>query len=198
MKEFKINPQLFAAETPVEFPLANIVRVEIVTEEDVPKEYRLTDVATEADITAFVSPGQEQELRVKNVIKAQNNTEDIVKGYNTRLLSATFIAEILALIDGGTVRYDDVEPTKIVGYDAPPVGSTVERTPFTAKIYTAEKDADGSDKSYVCFNYLHCKGTPVNYSLVDGQFFAPELNFKSRPKKGERPVTIDFLDELPA
>lgn len=67
-----------------------------------------------------------------------------------------------------------------------------------AKIYTAEKDVDGADASYVCFNYLHCKGTPVNYSLVDGGFFAPELNFRSRPKKGERPVTIDFLDELPA
>jgi len=81
-----------------EFALANIVRVDIETEEETPKQYRLTDVATEAEITAFISEGQEQELRVKNTIKAQNNTEDIVKGYNIRLLSATMIAEILALV----------------------------------------------------------------------------------------------------
>lgn len=181
-----------------EYPLANIVRVEIETEEETPKKYRLTDVASEAEVTAYVSEGQEQELRVKNVIKAQNNTEDIVKGYDIRLVSATLIAEIVALIDGGTVRYDAEEPTKAIGYDAPPIGTPVARKQFTMYIYTEEKDADGSTVSYVRFKYLHCKGTPINYSLQDGQFFAPELTSKSRPKLGEKPVSIDFLEELPA
>ena len=187
-----------AYESVKEFPLANIVRVEIETEEDTSKMYRLTDVASEATVEAYVSEGEEQELRVKNVIKAQNKTEDIVKGYDITLTSATMVAEILSLVDGGTVVYDDTDPTKIKRYDAPVVGEPVKRTPFTAKIYTAEKDVDGSDVSYVCFNYKHCTGTPVNYSLVDGEFFAPELTFKSRPKMGESPVSIEFLDELPA
>ena len=39
---------------------------------------------------------------------------------------------------------------------------------------------------------------PVNYSLVDGQFFAPELVAESRPKLGESPVEFEILDELPA
>lgn len=187
-----------AYENVKEFPLANIVRVEIETEEETPKQYRLTDVASEATSTAFISEGQEQELRVKNVIKAQNKTEDIVKGYDTTLISATMVGEILALVDGGTLRTSGEEPDiKIVGYDAPVVGSVVNRTPFTAKIYTAIKDVDGEDIGYVCFNYQHCKGTPVNYSLVEGEFFAPELTFKSRPKLGESPVSIDFLDTLP-
>lgn len=188
-----------------EFPLANIVRVEIETEEAVPKKYRLTDVASEANVTAFLSAGNEAELRVKNVIKAQNNFEDIVKGYDIGLVSATMIAEILALVDGGTLDTETVEEgdppvevTKITKYNAPVIGTPVKRTPFTTRIYTAEKDVDGEDKSYVCFNYLHCKGTPVNYAIQDGQFFAPELNLKSRPKMGESPVSIDFLDELPA
>lgn len=187
-----------AYETPMEFALANIARVEIETEETTPKQYRLTDVASEAEVTAFVSEGQETELRVRNVIKAQNNTENIVKGYNTRLVSVTMVPEVLALVDGGTLRYDTEAPEKVVGYDAPPVGTPVNRQLFTAHIYTEEKDADGSTKSYVKFSYLHCKGTPVNYSLQDGQFFAPELNFRSRPKFGESPVKIDFLDTLPA
>jgi len=90
-----------AYETVKEFPLANIVRVEIETEEETSKMYRLTDVASEAEITAFISEGEEQELRVKNTIKAQNKTEDIVKGYDIRLVSATMVPEILALVDGG-------------------------------------------------------------------------------------------------
>lgn len=180
-----------AYETVKDFALANIVRVEIETEEETPKMYRLTDVASEAEITAFISEGEEQELRVKNTIKAQNKTEDIVKGYDIRLVSATMVPEVLALIDGG--EWDDIEKK----YLAPVVGEPVNRIPFTMHIYTEEKDVDGSTKSYVKFSYKHCKGTPVNYSLVDGQFFAPELVAESRPKMGESPVEFEILDELP-
>lgn len=192
MKIPKLNLQFHAATTPVEFPLANIARVEIETEEEVPKQYRLTDVASEAEVTAFVSSGQEQELRVKNTIKAQNKTEDIVKGYDVKLVSATMVPEILALVDGGT--WDAVGKK----YTAPIVGTPVNRTPFTMHIYTEEKDVNGETKSYVKFSYKHCKGTPVNYSLVDGQFYAPELTAKSRPKMGESPVEFIILDKLPA
>ena len=192
MKDFKIDLQLFAAEIPVEFPLANIARVEIITEEEVPKEYRLTDVATDAEVIAYVSQGQEKELRVKNVIKAQNKTEDIVMGYDVKLISATMIPEILALVDGGTWT----PLTK--KYTAPVIGSPVERKPFTMNIYTEEKDGDGSTKSYVKFVYRNCKGKPVNYSLKDGEFFVPELNATSRPKLGASPVEFEILEELPA
>lgn len=188
----KLNLQFHAATTPVEFPLANIARVEIITEEDVPKEYKLTDVATDADVIAYVSKGEEKELRVKNVIKAQNKTEDIVMGYDIKLISATFIAEILALVDGGT--WDPLTKK----YVAPPIGAPVERTPFTMNIYTEEKDGDGSTLSYVKFVYKNCKGKPVNYSLKDGDFFAPELNATSRPKLGASPVEFEILEELPA
>lgn len=187
-----------AIEQVKELPLANIVRVEIETEETTPKTYRLTDVASEANCVAFVSAGADQELRVKNTIKAQNNTENILKGYDVTMVNATMIAEILALVDGGTLRYTGTEPDlALAGYDAPVVGTAVNRKLFTTKIYAAEKDVDGTDVSYVCFKYLHCKGTPVNYNQVDGEFFAPQLIFKSRPKFGESPVSIDFLDTLP-
>jgi len=192
LENFKIDLQLFGAETPVEFPLANIARVEIITEEDIPKEYRLTDVATDAEVIAYVSQGQEKELRVKNVIKAQNKTEDIVMGYDVKLISATMIPEILALIDGGNWT----PLTK--KYTAPVIGSPVSRTPFTMNIYTEEKDGDGSTKSYVKFTYRNCKGKPVNYSLKDGEFFVPEMNATSRPKVGASPVEFDILEELPA
>lgn len=192
MKNFKMKLQLFAAESPVEFPLANIARVEIITEEEVPKEYRLTDVATDAEVIAYVSTGEEKSLRVKNVIKAQNKTEDIVMGYDVKLISATMIPEILALVDGGT--WDPLTKK----YAAPPIGTPVNRTPFTMNVYTEEKDGDGSTKSYVKFVYKNCKGKPVNYSLKDGEFFVPEMNATSRPKLGQSPVNFEILEELPA
>lgn len=181
-----------AATIPVEFPLANIARVEIITEETEPKEYRLTDVASEAEVTAYVSQGEEKELRVKNVIKAQNKTEDIVMGYDLKLISATMIPEILALVDGGT--WDPLTKK----YSAPPIGAPVTRTPFTMNIYTEEKDGDGSTKSYVQFVYKNCKGKPVNYTLKDGEFFVPEMSATSRPKLGASPVEFEILEELPA
>nr|PZN07754.1 MAG: hypothetical protein DIU64_11790 [Caldicoprobacter oshimai] len=85
-----------AFETVKEFPLANIVRVEIETEEETPKQYRLTDVYSEAEVTAVISEGEEQELRVKNVIKAQNMREDIFKGHDLRLVEVTLVREGLA------------------------------------------------------------------------------------------------------
>lgn len=188
----KMNLQLFAAEVPVEFPLANIARVEIITEEAVPKEYRLTDVASEAEVIAYLSEGQQKQLRVKNTIKAQNKTEDIVMGYDIKLISATMIPEILALVDGG--KWDSATKK----YTAPVIGTPVERIPFTMNIYTEEKDGDGSTKSYVKFVYKNCKGKPVNYTLQDGEFFVPELSATSRPKLGASPVEFEILAELPA
>lgn len=65
-------------------------------------------------------------------------------------------------------------------------------------IYTEEKDTNGDTLSYAKFSYKHCKGTPVDYALQDGEFFSPELTAKSRPKKGESPVSVAFLGTLPA
>jgi len=173
-----------------EFALANIVRVDIITDEASPRTLKLIDVASDADVVAYLSEGQQKVLRVKNTIKAQNNTEDIVLGYDIKLVSATFLPEVLEIVDGG--EWDAVNEN----YVAPVVGVPVERIPFTANIYTEEKDADGSTMSYVKFSYKNCKGKPVNYRMLDGEFFSPEFNLKSRSKLGESPVEIDRVFSL--
>jgi len=186
------------SETIKEFAIANITRVDFITQGDEPKTYSLVDVASEAESIAYLSEGEEKVLRVKNTIKAQNNTEDIVLGYDNKFVNATLIPEILALVDGGELVYGvDGEEDVVKEYIAPELGKAVERQPFTTKVYTEEKDGDGSTVSYVCFEYKNCKGTPVNYTLQDGEFYAPELNIKSRSKLGERPMKVSFLKELP-
>ena len=180
------------AEVIQEYALANIARVDFITEEDVPKTYTLTDVASEAEILAYISEGVEEELRIKNTIKAQNKTSDIVMGYDITLTQATMIPEILALVDGGEYAEDTKE------YAAPLIGSAVNRTKFTMVVYTEEKDGDGSTKGYVQFTYKNCEGKPLNYTLTEGEFFVPEMSAKSRPKLGESPVEFKILDQLPA
>lgn len=187
----EMNLQLFA-ERIEEYALANIAMVEFVTEEDIPVTYALTDVATEAGVEAHLSEGIDEALRVKNTIKAQNKTKDIVLGYDVTLTQATMIPEILALVDGGV--WD--EATK--KYTAPLIGTPVERTKFTLNIYTEQKDGDGSTKGYVKFVYKNCEGQPLSYSLVEGEFYAPEISAESRPKLGESPVEFDIVDTLPS
>lgn len=175
-----------------EFALANIARVDITTEETTPVNYTLINVASEADIKAYISAGEEKSLRVKNVIKAQNNTEDIVMGYDITLTSVTAQPELLALIDGG------IWETETKTYTAPVIGVPVERKKFILKIYTEDRDINGDIKGYVEFDYLHCSGKPVNYNIKDGDFFSEQLEAKSRPASGESPVTFKYLTELPA
>ena len=173
-----------------EYPLANIARVDLITEETEPKTYTLTDVASDAEVIAYLSEGKEEVLRVKNTIKAQNKTADIVLGYDIKLTSATMIPEILALVDGGTFAANK--------YEGPEIGVALERTKFTLKIYTEEKDGDGSTKGYVAFTYKNCEGKPLNFSMKDGEFFVPEMSLKSRPKLNQKPIEFEILTELPA
>jgi hypothetical protein len=292
-----------------EFALANIARVDIITEEESPVTYSLVDQASEANVEAFLSEGKEDILRVKNVIKALNKLEDIAMGYDITLSTVTMLAEVFALIDGGTLVTADVaqvETATVVGtvttagnakvtvtangmtgspkdisvavaendtasdvagkirtalgldaavtalftvggtsatvtltaktagvqdntlniaitndtcagitqdltsanttdggvsslsYDAPPVGTPVSRTLFTMKVYTEDKDVNGETKGYVRFDFLHCKGKPVNYAFKDGEFFAEELKLSSRPAYGESPVSLAWVNSLPA
>lgn len=179
-----------------EFPLANIARVDLIEDGDNGETHKLVDIASEAEAIAYLSEGTQTPLRVKNTIKAQNNTEDIVLGYDIRLVNATLVPKALALADGGELI--EGSNGEIEEYSAPELGSPVNRKSFTTKIYTEEKDGDGETISYVCFEFKNCKGTPVNYNLQDGEFFAPELNIRSRSKLGESPLKVTFMKELPA
>lgn len=176
--------------------LVNIVRAEIVTEETDPKTFAF-DTAEEAKLEPAVSEGEENILRVKNRIVATNRTEDIAYGYEIDLSDNVLIPEILEVVDGGALRYDDVETDLVVGYDAPVSGQTVSRQLFTINLYTEEKDADGETLKYAKLSFLHCKGKPVGWELKDGEFFVPQFKVSSRPKKGEKPYTLDFVDTLP-
>ena len=102
---------------------------------------------------------------------------------------------VLAIVDGGQ---STVSETGAFIYDGPTMGEVVSRTPFTLNIYTEAKDTDGETAGYLKLTCKHCKGSPAKFTVKDGDFYAPEYTIKSRPKKGEKPLSITQVDELPA
>ena len=144
-----------ANEKIVQIPLANVARVELVTEENTPKTY-VVDTANEMKLEAFVSEGEEKELRKLNRLLAQLKTEDLTKGYNLTMKDMVMSPPVFALVDGG-VSTTGAEG-KFEGYTGPKMGEVVNRTPFTVNIYTEEKDGDGETTGYLKFTCEHCKG----------------------------------------
>ena len=177
----------------MQMAIANIERVDIITEETTPRVFSF-DTASDASAEAQISSGAENELRVKNQILAQNITEDIVKGYNVTFTDSTFAPEVFALIDGGTstVSGDDFK-----SYTAPTAGEVVARVKSKMAVYASEKDYDGNSLSYVAFVFPHAKGSPASVTLKDGEFYSPSYTMKSRPSKGQSPLSMVSLPSLP-
>ena len=177
----------------MQMAIANIERVDIITEETTPRVFSF-DTASDASAEAQISAGAENELRIKNQILAQNITEDIVKGYNVTFTDSTFAPEVFALIDGGTstVSGDDFK-----SYTAPTAGEVVARVKSKMAVYASEKDYDGNSLSYVAFVFPHAKGSPASVTLKDGEFYSPSYTMKSRPSKGQSPLSMVSLPSLP-
>lgn len=173
--------------------ICNIELVEIITEEDVAKKYYF-DTADEATYSPDISNGTENILRVKNRVVATNKYDDIQYGSTLTFKDTSFLPEVLALVDGGTLVKTDLVVT---GYKAPITGQTVNRTRFTTNVYTAEKDVEGVVKKYAKFSFPSCLGKPANFSFKDGEFMSPQYTISSRPKSGTSPYTITFEDSLP-
>ena len=174
--------------------LANIVRAEIIDEES--QTVYSFNTASEASIKPYVSEGEEKIHRVKNTILATLRYEDILLGYEIKLVNNTFCPELLSLIDGGTVTYDDEE--KFASYTSPVVEAkaSTTRKNLTVCLYTEELDCDGETMGYFKFTFRHAKGKPVEYTIKDGEFIVPELTLRSRAKTGESCVSVDSLKTL--
>ncbi len=173
--------------------ICNIELVEIITGEEVPKTYYF-DTADEAVYSPDISEGNEDIKRIKNRIVAVNKTEDIQYGSSITLKDTCFQPEVLAIVDGGTIKGTT---GSVTGYSAPKNGEVVKRIPFTLNLYTAEKGTEGEVITYAKFSYPSCKGTPAKFSFKDGEYMTPEYTIVSRPGKGKAPYDIDFVQALP-
>lgn len=178
--------------------IANVERIKIELEGEETATSYVFETATSCTFTAAVSSGQEVEQRVKNALCGMIKTDDIVKGYDIELEDQRLIAEVLALVDGGTLETAESGSGGWTKYTAPAIGTAVERKPFTLTMYTSDRNADGDAIEYYAWEFKTCRGKPVGGSSADNQFTNMKYTIQSRPAFGVSPMTVSRVEELPA
>lgn len=136
-------------------------------------------------------------LIVKGILRAQKKKQITVTGNQITLTDNVFNPELVLILQGGTIVYDTEDNTKIIGYDAPVVGSSDKGEEFTLNCYSAQYDAAGTIVNYEKISYPNCTGEPVAFNSEDGAFRAPEYTINSAPSKGQPPYSIRYVDALP-
>lgn len=148
-----------------------------------------------------VEPQLEEEeavrLVIKGILRAQKPKTTTVTGNQITLTDNVFNPELVLILQGGTIKYDLTETSKIVGYTPPVAGSSDKGKVFKLNAYSAQYDASGQIVQYEKITYPNCQGVPVAFGSEDGAFRVPEYVINSAPNTGEAPYEISYVSALP-
>ena len=157
------------------------------------------DTAETAELEAVTSEGTEDLKRNDTRILAIVRTPDLLYGYNLTFKDNTFDPEIMALVEGGTVKKASGETGAITGYDSPMLSAgAANMKPFRMTLYAPNYVGD-SIVNYVKIVLNNCTGTAPGMNLGK-EFFAPEFNVKAREAtKASLPIkSMEYVTALPA
>ncbi|WP_238884525.1 hypothetical protein [Clostridium sp. YIM B02551] len=185
--------------------LYNVVRVDIEeldsTTFDVKTDGKKIkiDCDSEIGLDPQINEGKKNTLRDSKKILAQAEDEDLLEALGLKLTSVKFPVQAMPLVQGGTIRYDEADPNKIVGYDAATMAEGVANKRFLKVTAYVENYEGEAVLNYVKFTFWKCKGTPIKFDLKK-EFFAPEFNLTAKENsKLKKPIySIDYVDLLPA
>lgn len=155
------------------------------------------DTANQIQVEPQIEEEDAVKLVVKGILRAQKPKVSTITGNQITLTDNVFNPELVLILQGGTIQYDSVETTKIIGYTPPVAGSYDKGKVFTLNAYSAQYDASGQIVQYEKISYPNCQGVPVAFGSEDGAFRAPEYTINSAPKTGEAPYVISYVSELP-
>ena len=137
-------------------------------------------------------------LIIKGKLKAQKPENVTITGHQITLTDNVFNPELVKILQGGTIVYGTGnDANKVVSYTPPVVGSDDKGSTFTLNAYSAQYNAAGQIVNYEKISYPTCKGVPVAFGAVDGEFRAPEYTINSMPDTGVAPYNISYVDSLP-
>lgn len=174
----------------------DVAEIVVVTRETTPKRYGWR-TATKVDIEADIEEQEAITLIVKGTVKAKKPGRKTLTGHTITLTDALLVMEMLPLMNGGSLIYDEQDTTKIVGYSAPVVGEEITKTKFDLYVYQAIMD--GSDiVGYEETLYPNCEGNPIGLNGEDDVFRVSEMEIVSAPGAGESALTMHTVAELPA
>lgn len=160
-----------------------------------------------------VNPQSEQEDAIKLIVKgrliAQKMSDTTITGNTITLTDNVFNAELVKILQGGTIEYwADEEQTStsstdagfgVASYTPPVAGSNEKGQVSTLCAYSAIYNSAGTLTGYERIEYPNCQGIPVTFGSEDGAFRAPEYTINSAPMENEPPYKITYIkpDALP-
>lgn len=173
----------------------DVAMVSISTYRDLDQELVLT-TANQIQTTVATETTEKIPLIVKGVLIAQKPAETTITGNTLVLTDNVFNAELVKILQGGTIEYAE-DGTTFKKYTPPVAGSSEKGELFKTKAYSAIYNAAGVITGYECITYPNCQGNPVAFNSQDGVFRAPEYTINSAPANGEPPYEIEIVDALP-
>lgn len=174
-----------------------VIDVSLVTVKTEDKEIGF-DTASNIEVEAQMEEEEGVKLVVKGILRAQKPDQSTLTGHEITLTDNVFNPELVLILQGGTLEWDEIETNKLKSYKPPLAGQKSNATPFELCAYSANYDASGQIKGYEKITYPNCMGKPVVFNTEDGAFRAPEYTIISAPSTGEAPYTIEYVTELPA
>lgn len=192
----KIGLQFFANKAPTEIPTIDVAMVTITP--DVGSDTYLITSDSRITVEPQITVTEALQLIVKNRLIAQKGEQRKITGTKITLLDNVFIPELVKILQGGTINYDAVLTTKVIGYTPPDINATTGLgSSFSLKAYSAQYDTTGAITQYECIEYTNCVGSPVSLSSEDGVFRASEYVITSLPDADDPPYTITYVAALP-
>lgn len=155
------------------------------------------DTANKVAVEPQIEEQEAVKLIVKGILRAQKPPVKTITGNQIALTDNVFNPELVLVLQGGTIKYDTTDQTKIVGYTPPVAGSADKGKPFKLNCYSAQYNAAGQIVQYEKIQYPNCIGSPVAFGSEDGVFRAPEYIVDSAPNTGEAPYDISYVAALP-
>lgn len=164
---------------------------------DVGADEIIFDTANQIQTTISTETTDAVKLIVKGRLIAQKPEEQTITGNQIVLTDNVMNFDLIKILQGGTIKYDPLDPEKIVGYSMPVVGSKDKGKRFILRTYSAIYNEAGIITGYEKTTYPNCQGVPTAFNIEDGTFRAPQYTINSMPAEGESPVDIDIVSELP-
>ncbi|MBR6604642.1 MAG: hypothetical protein IKK92_02020 [Prevotella sp.] len=155
------------------------------------------DTANSVAVEPQIEEQEAVKLIVKGILRAQKPKQSTITGHEITLTDNVFNPELVLVLQGGTIKYDAEDASKIIGYTPPVAGSTDKGEVFKLNCYSAQYNAAGQIVQYEKIQYPNCTGNPVAFGSEDGVFRAPAYVINSAPNTGEAPYDISYVPELP-
>lgn len=168
----------------------------LVTIEVEGKEFGF-DTSNQISVEPSLETTEAIKLIVKGILRAQKPKSVTITGTTITLSDNVFNPELVQILQGGTIVWDETDASKIISYTPPVTGSKEKGAVFTLNAYSAIYDSSGIIQGYEKISYPNCQGQPIALSSQDDTFRAPSYTIESYPAQGEAAYTLTYVDALP-